>query len=68
MNRELKPGVFNITSVCRKDIESILDKNIADSFTDDEMEYLASQMANDYCNQLFWHSLKIIAKNIIDER
>jgi hypothetical protein len=61
--------MFNITSVCRADIVQAfsdvdaLNEEISDRINkmeDDEMQYLASKMADDYCNQLYWESLRVI--------
>ena len=32
------------------------------------MKKIASKLADDYCDQLFWESLAIITKHIIDEK
>jgi len=51
---------FPITSVCREDLEA---KGFDVSEVDDDtMERLASKMADDYCEQLFWTSMEIIAE------
>jgi hypothetical protein len=48
-----------ITSVCREDLESIgFDTRNVDDAT---MKELAEKLADDYCDQLFWSSLEIIA-------
>lgn len=53
-------GFFEITSVHRDDLESIgFDTTNVD---DDTMKELASKMSDDYCEQLFWSSLEIIAE------
>jgi hypothetical protein len=50
---------FPITSVCRADLENIgFDTMHLD---DDTMEELARKLADDYCDQLFWSSLEILA-------
>ena len=50
---------FPITSVCRADLESIgFDASAVDDAT---MKELAEKLADDYCEQLFWGSLEIIA-------
>jgi len=50
---------FPITSVCRADLESIgFDPSTVDDAT---MRELAEKLADDYCEQLFWGSLEIIA-------
>lgn len=53
---------FPITSVCRADLESIgFDTATVDDAT---MKELAGKLADDYCDQLFWSSLPIIADNL----
>jgi len=50
---------FPITSVCRADLESIgFDTASVDDGT---MKELAGKLADDYCEQLFWGSLEILA-------
>jgi len=56
---------FQVTSVCRDDIIHAFTNNpdaqkIARHLDDDDMEILASKLADDYCEQLFWDSLKVI--------
>ncbi len=56
---------FSITALSKGDIIEAFDGNIkvnelVQDLTDDDMKYLASKMADDYCNQLFWDSLKIL--------
>ena len=51
---------FEITSVHRDDLEHAgFDASQVD---DTAMERLASKMADDYCEQLFWEHLPIIAE------
>ena len=61
--REFNPeddGFFPITSVSREDLE---EKGFDTSeVSDDTMRILASKLADDYCEQLFWPSLEIIAE------
>ncbi len=59
---------FQITSVARADIGNIFDCAVAKSMTDAEMKKIASKLEDDYCDQLFWQSLKIITQNILDNR
>ncbi len=55
----MKYADFPITSVCRADLESIgFDTSGVDDAT---MKELAEKLADDYCEQLFWSSLKILA-------
>lgn len=59
----LNSGYFPITSVHRNDLENAgFDIN---SITDVDMDLLASKMADDYCEQLFWDSMEIIAGEIL---
>ena len=59
---------FPITSVSKKDIiHAFQNTDIADQvkervakMDDGEMNKLASKMADDYCEQMFWNSLRII--------
>jgi len=59
---------FAITSVCKDDILAAFEghedfdavKRKVESMSDDDMRYLAQQMADDYCEQLFWGSLKVV--------
>ena len=51
---------FVITSVSREDLKEIgFDTS---EVSDETMEYLAKKLGNDYCEQLFWSSLEIIAE------
>jgi hypothetical protein len=56
----MKPYVdFPITSVCREDLESIgFDASRVDDST---MRSIAEKLADDYCDQLFWTSLQVLA-------
>ena len=63
---------FQITSICKEDIihafhsSEILDsiKQRVAEMDDDDMKELASKMADDYCEQLFWDSLRVIFEGI----
>jgi hypothetical protein len=71
---------YNITSVCKGDllgfekqlkngkIVSKFTKKQIDSLTDSDMERLASKLANDYCEQLFWSSLEILTEHILEAK
>lgn len=59
---------FPITSVSRDDLKTVYPKSDhekIDNLSDEEMAWLARKMAEDYCNQLFWDSLKIISQELI---
>lgn len=59
-----KKEYFPITSVSRADLESLgFDTS---NISDEIMEHLASKLADDYCEQLFWISLKVIASDYFD--
>ena len=66
---------FVITSVCRTDVIQAFEekgktkaREIARCLTDDEMTWVARKMSDDYCNQLFWQSLRIMVEAIIERR
>lgn len=51
---------FPVTHTCREDLEEIgFDTSKVD---DDTMKRLASKLGDDYCEQLYWSSLPIIAE------
>jgi hypothetical protein len=64
---------YPITSVCKDDIIRAFgddDKKTKrkvrarlKKMTKDEMIYLAEKLADDYCNQLYWDSLRYIFKD-----
>ena len=59
-----KDGYFVIARVHRNDLEQIgFDVT---NVTDDTMEELARRMCNDYLEQLYWSSLKIIAEDVLN--
>jgi len=68
MKTESTKELFPTTSVSKKDIiHAFQNTDIADQvkervakMDDAEMKELASKMADDYCNQMFWNSLRII--------
>jgi len=56
--------------VCRIDLmneEVGFSKARALKITDAQMKRIASKMADDCCNQLFWGSLRIIAEHVEEE-
>lgn len=60
--QRLKDDFFPITSVSREDLQAYgFDIR---SVTDGQMRRLAQKMANDYCEQLFWSSMEIIAEGL----
>jgi len=58
---------FNITSVCRADLERFSSEEQIAKLDDGHMEYLASKMADAYCDQVFWIDLEIIAEHILED-
>lgn len=60
LKQRLSEGYFPITSVHRDDLQGAgFD---VERISDDDMKELADKMANDYCEQLFWESMEIIAE------
>ena len=58
----LKADFFPITSVSRGDLQACgFDTRF---ITDYQMCDLAREMANDYCEQLFWSSMEILAEGL----
>lgn len=58
---------FPITSVCKDDIFHAFGddkeaKKAIEKMDEGDMETLASKLADDYCDQLYWDSLKIIVE------
>ena len=51
---------FIISEVSREDLEEI--GYDTSEVSDETMKYLAKKLASDYCEQLFWTSLDIIAE------
>jgi len=65
---DCEDGFFPITSVHRLDIKEALhltDEQMA-KITDDMMREIARKIANDYCEQLFWDHLPIIAEYVAE--
>lgn len=60
--RRLSEGYFPITSLHRDDLDARgFDTN---AISDSQMKRLARKMADDYCEQLFWGSLDILAESL----
>jgi hypothetical protein len=61
--------MFKITSVCRNDLlnAGFKQKQI-DKLDDGDMEYIASEMAEAYCNEGFWTDLQIITDLLFEEK
>lgn len=57
------------TSICRDDLRSagFTEEEIS-NVTDDQMRRIASKMADDYVNNLYWQSLQYFADLIINEK
>ncbi|MCA6368265.1 MAG: hypothetical protein IM631_12170 [Cytophagales bacterium] len=70
---------FVISTVCKADllglerelannkVVPVFKKSDINRLTEADMERLASKLANDYCEQLYWSSLEIIAEYIIEQ-
>lgn len=57
-------GMFSVTSVCKDDLRGTFkgDKEALrkiDALDEGDMKYLASKMADSYCNCCYWDSLRI---------
>ena len=60
--------MFPVTHICKEDIIHAFEgsdifeqvKQKVKIMDNSDMKYLASELADDYCEQLFWDSLKII--------
>lgn len=64
LKQRLSEGYFPITSVHRNDL---VGKGFdVEKISDADMKILAKKMANDYCEQLFWPSMEIIAGEILN--
>ena len=62
---------FDITSVCRADLTHPMigySQSKALRVTDAKMERIASKLADDYTEQLFWASLEIICEFVLDDK
>jgi len=59
---------YNVTSTCKEDIISAFEgrddlkqvRKRVKKLTEKEMIFLAKKLSEDYCNQLYWDSLRII--------
>lgn len=60
---EKKKEFFPITSISRDDL--VAAGFDAEGVTDEQMEQLADKMADDYLEQLYWSSLKILAEDAL---
>lgn len=61
---------FVVTRTCKDDMKGIFRNNQTmlkkiEELTDTEMEYIAGKLADDYCNQLYWESLRIIVEDYL---
>ena len=71
---------FNITSVCRDDIVGMIENSkdetinkvlfirMANEITDEEMKWMASKLADGFCNCCFWGMLEDRFKQLIEEK
>jgi hypothetical protein len=67
---------FQITSVCKRDILSLIEDEKGLSFTEKDvlklteadMERIASKLADDYCEQLYWQSLETIVEYYLEQK
>ena len=67
----LMEASFEVTSVSREDLiseEIGFTRKQALAVTDEQMKRIASKLADDYVNQLFWSSLQVIAESVTSEK
>ena len=59
---------FVIARLHREDIKAELPDYVdeIDKLTDNQMQYLARKMRDDYLEQLYWGSLKILAEDYLE--
>lgn len=69
MGRKEDDGFFEITSLHRLDLveAGVVSEAEASKITDYQMEIIADKMADDYCEQLYWSSLKDIAEIVLGD-
>lgn len=64
VTRNKGDGYFEITSVHREDIQSVVPpavwETVKDKITDDHMERIADKMADAYCDNGFWSDLETV--------
>jgi len=65
-NKEDK--MFCITSVCRADLEEHFSQKEIESLTDEDMERIASKMADIYIENNFWIDLEIMVTSVLFDR
>ena len=66
--RNISELPFEITSVCKDDLRAFMAEEDVDILTSDDMMRIADKLADDYCEQLFWDSLKMISDFILQQR
>jgi len=66
--RETSELPFEIISVCKDDLRHFMAEEDVDLLTSDDIKIIANKLADDYCEQLFWDSLKIISENILEQK
>lgn len=67
---------YSVTSICKDDLYSMLENQydkdtteyksratVVDQLDGAMMKYIANELSDDYCEQLFWQSLQIIFEN-----
>lgn len=62
---------YMITSTCKEDMREVFKnqpENLkkVEQLTEAQMDYIASKMASDYINQLYWSSLEIITETVLE--
>lgn len=63
-------GMYPITYVSKDDMKGCV-PNLAkkiDALTEDDMSYIAGKMGDDYVEQLYWESMKIIVTEFLKRK
>ena len=68
----VKEGYFEITSIHRNDLRHGLNFTFTEEeiakLTDEDMQGIASQMAEAYCDGQFWNDLEYFTKEVLGEK
>jgi len=57
---------FTVSQIHRDDLAQVIGLK-AYAYTDSDMQLLADKMNDDYLNQLYWESMRIIAEFLIED-
>jgi hypothetical protein len=68
MDRNAWLKQFPITSVCRQDLRGILSEDEIARLDDRDMQEIAEQMADAYCESAFWIDLQSVAEYVLENK